>query len=33
MTLEPQAFYNLERGTGVGNWSLSVQLQFLFPGM
>jgi hypothetical protein len=31
MALETQAFYNLERGADVGNWSLSVQLQFLFP--
>ena len=33
LALETQAFYNLERGTGTGNWSLSVLLQFLFPGM
>jgi hypothetical protein len=31
MTVETQAFYNLERGADVGNWSLSVLLQFLFP--
>jgi hypothetical protein len=33
MVFETQGFYNLERGTGAGNWSLSVLLQFLFPGM
>ena len=33
VVLETQAFYNLERGAGEGNWSLSVLLQFLFPGM
>jgi hypothetical protein len=31
MTLETQAFYNLERGADAGNWSLSLLLQLLFP--